>query len=176
VSTVKADAIDLFRQVLIFHAGASKQVERVRAAQEAINAELALDKWVDGRPPAVSRKAEYAFEYEFHFLLVAAAQLEKALRKLGLAGFDKDLSAPLKNLRDWYTHFEDPEGDAYGQFTGRHEGKRPDDLFISGEEVHIGGFVITLTQIEQGLVSIGSRLERYEALVLAKDGGCLRPT
>jgi hypothetical protein len=136
------------------------------AAHTVMMDEVALDKWVDGVPPAGSREAEFTFEYEFHFLLVAAAQTQRALRKLGFAGFEKGLSRVLKDLRDWYTHFEDPTGTAFESFTER-EGADPAQLTLTADEVHIAG-VTDLTTIEAALIKIGTLLPKYEKSVIDK--------
>jgi hypothetical protein len=164
---VKPDRVMVLRQALIFHAGATKQLERTKAAHMAMMDELTLDRWVDAKPPAGSRGAEFTFEYEFHFLLVACQQLQKALRKLGFAAFDQNLGKALKDLRDWYTHFEDPEGTAFQSFTKR-EGADPSQLTLTQDEVHIGG-VTDLTTVETALTKIGTKLPNYEKAALADE-------
>lgn len=163
----KPDRVDLLRLALIFHAGAVAQLERIKAAHRTMMDEVSFDKWVDGRPPAGSREAEFVFEYEYHFLLIAAAQLDKAMRKLGFAGFEKDLAGPVKDLRDWYTHFEDPEGSAFRVFLARKENADPSKLVLTTDEIDIGGGVLNLSTLEAALNKIGSKLPIYEKQVLA---------
>jgi hypothetical protein len=166
--SAKPDRVDLLRQTLIFHAGAVAQLVRVRAAHQAMMDEVSLDKWVDGRPPTGSREAEFVFEYEYHFLLIAAAQLNKAMRQLGLDGFEQDLAGPVKDLRDWYTHFEEPQGRAFRAFIARQQSADPAKLVLTANEIDIGGGVLTLSTLQAALDEIGSKLPAYEQCVLAE--------
>lgn len=166
----KADRIELLRLALIYYGGALTQLGRVKAAQQACLDEVTFGKWVDGRPPPGTRETEFAFESEFHFLLVACQQLDKALRRLGLAGMKKELAGPIKDLRDWYTHFEDPEGSAYHRFTARGDDADPSKLVLTADDLHIGGDVTQLSTLETALTQIGARLPSYEALILSESG------
>ena len=149
------ERIDLLRQALIFHAGAKARFDRVRAAQKAILDEVATDKWVNGQIPPGTREAEFRFEYEYHYLLVAVAQLDKAIRKLGFAGLDEDLAGPVKELREWYTHFEDPEGVAFHRFIARKEGADPSKLALSAGDSDGGGRFFKLSALAVALKKIG---------------------
>jgi len=163
----KLERVTLLRQAVIFHSGAMKQLDRTKTAHKAMMDEVTLDKWVNGVPPAGSREAEFTFEYEFHFLLVSAQQAQRALRKLGFAGFERGLGQTLKDLRDWYTHFEDPTGKAFESFTKR-EGADPSQLTLTEDEVCIAG-TTDLTTLEAALIKIGTLLPNYEKLVIAEE-------
>ncbi len=157
----KPEKLDLLRLAFIFHAGAVEQLTRMRAVQQTMMDEIA-GPVVDGDLPTGTRESEFRFEYEFHFLLIAAAQLDKTMRQLGFAGFERDVAPAVKDLRDWYTHFEDPEGQAFDSFVLLADGAHPGKLTITADEVVIGGDVLTLSTLETALSKIGTKLPKYE--------------
>ncbi len=165
------DRVSLLRHALIFHAAAKAQLLRAKSAQQVMLSEVSVDKWVNGEIPSGTRDAEFRFEYEYHFLLVAAAQLDKAMRKLGFAGLDKEIGTPLKELRDWYTHFEDPKGGAFQRFIARKEGADPAKLVLMADDIEVGGQVFNLSALTAALDKIEAKLPAYERRVLSESQG-----
>ena len=79
------------------------------------------------------------------------------------------LAGPVKDLRDWYTHFEDPEGGAFQSFIAREEGADPSKLILMADDIDVGGQVFKLSELAAALDEIGSKLPAYEKRVLAED-------
>lgn len=128
------------------------QVERLHEAERA---------WVESQrrwqgpnptdPRAVfgqqDRYPHHRFEAERHFVLIAAHQLELALKKLGKAehagpALRKNLAGNVRLLRDCSEHADTPDQGAHLRFREAHPTHSPTDHLWGSWGSRIGGLVL----------------------------------